>query len=275
MTEFYSAISADQVILGSVETGILTIPAGVFNFDKIYQLATYNMGNFTMEVFKQIQRLSDVRAYLTAWSEGAISTDEDNNLYFKDLPVPASLSGKLLQAAENEDLGLNAWYKFLEKLADSSHEDTYNRLHEFLKHNNITINAEGNVLAWKIVTADFKDCHTRTFDNSVGQVVSMPRQAVEHNVDKTCSRGLHACAFSYVQHFGGNDSNLILVEIDVRNIISVPTDYDGAKVRCCEYKVLHSFGNKTLVGDKTPFELLAEYEAVAERDWVLKEVNRV
>lgn len=273
MTKFYSVVSEDQVILGSAETGVLTIPAGVFNFDKIYQLAADYIDNYTLEVFYRIKQLSDVRGYLTTWSAGAITTDEENNLYFKDLRIPSSLSSKLLQAAEDEDLGLSAWYNFLQKLSDSSHEDTYSRLHEFLKHNNITINAEGNILAWKVVTSDFKDCYTSTFDNSVGQVVSMPRQSVEHNVDRTCSRGLHACAFSYVQHFGGNDSNLILVEIDVRNIVSVPTDYNGAKVRCCEYKVLHSFGNKGQVGDKTPFELLAEYEKVAERDWVLEETQ--
>ena len=271
--KFYVALSLDQVVLGSSETGSLVFTRGSTNFSKIYSLVSENINNLNLDIFNQVKKLADIRGYLAEWSKGSLEVDSDNHMFFKGMKVPPSLTYKLLQVAESESLGLSAWYNFLQKLSDTSHEDTYSRLHEFLRHNNITINDEGNVLAWKVVTADFKDCYTRSLDNSVGATVSIPRQSVEHNVNRTCSRGLHACAFSYVEHFGGNDSRLVLVEIDVRDIVSVPTDYDGAKVRCCKYKVLHDFGFKSQIGDKGPYELLEDYEKAKDRDWVLQEVS--
>lgn len=271
---YYVVFSTDLIVLGSDTKGIITLSKGYTNFDKIHKLVEKNLNNINDRIFEEVRLLSDIKYYLTCWSGGLITLDENGILYFKDIKIPSSLTNKLIQLAENGDEGLSAWFNFVTKLAETSHEDTYNRLHEFLKHNNITINAQGNVLAWKVVTSDYKDCYTRTLDNSVGNIVSMPRVAVEHNVDKTCSTGLHACSFSYVQHFGGSDSILVLVEIDIRNIISVPTDYNGAKVRCCEYKVIHSFGSKFDIQDKTAEDLLLEYEKsqqkILEDSWIIE-----
>jgi len=38
------------------------------------------------------------------------------------------------------------------------------------------------------------DNYTGTMDNSVGQIVSMPRQAVDNNRNQTCSNGLKCVA---------------------------------------------------------------------------------
>jgi hypothetical protein len=109
-------------------------------------------------------------------------------------------------------------------------------LYPFLQHNDITITEEGNILAYKRVTSDFKDCYTQTFDNSVGQTVVMPRTEVNDNPNHTCSSGLHFCAFSYVKHFHG--AKLVKVEVSPEDVVSIPVDYNGAKGRCCKYKVV-------------------------------------
>ena len=111
-----------------------------------------------------------------------------------------------------------------------------------MQYNDLAINEEGNVLAWKVVRPDFKDKHSGTFDNSPGQTVSMPRIKVTFDPNRTCSAGLHACAYDYLKSFGSVGDQVILVEIDVRDIVSVPVDYDGKKIRCCKYVVSKHVG---------------------------------
>ena len=111
-------------------------------------------------------------------------------------------------------------------------------LYKFLEHNGHPITTEGNFIAYKAVRSNFLDIHTGKFDNSVGNIVSMERSQVDDNPENTCSSGLHVATLGYAQSFGGYDSILIDVEIDPADVVSVPKDYDGTKMRTCKYKVV-------------------------------------
>jgi hypothetical protein len=105
-----------------------------------------------------------------------------------------------------------------------------------LEKNSLPITPDGHFLAYKKVRYDYKDCHSGTMDNSVGQVVEMERNSVDDDKDRTCSTGLHFCSRDYLNHFGGE--RLVIVKVNPRDVVSIPSDYNGAKGRACRYEVV-------------------------------------
>jgi len=76
-----------------------------------------------------------------------------------------------------------------------------NELFLFLEAANLPITEDGCFLAYKAVTSDFKDKHSRKFDNSPGVTLEMPRRDVDDNREQTCSYGFHAAAYEYAKGF--------------------------------------------------------------------------
>lgn len=126
--------------------------------------------------------------------------------------------------------------KFLNNLLENPSYRAVNTLYRFVKHNDIVIDDDGMLLAWKRITANFKDVYTKTIDNSIGNVVEVRRNEVEEDPNKTCARGLHLCAKSYLSSYSG--AVIVQCLLNPRDVVAVPTDYNGAKLRCCRYKVL-------------------------------------
>lgn len=71
--------------------------------------------------------------------------------------------------------------------------------------------------------------------NDPGNVVEMARETVNDNPEEHCSTGLHVGSYDYASNFG---SVVVLVEVDPRDVVSVPYDYNGQKLRACKYKVI-------------------------------------
>jgi acyl carrier protein len=59
---------------------------------------------------------------------------------------------------------------------------------------------------------------------------------VDDVADNHCSYGLHFCSQSYLQKFGGD--RIVILKINPRDVVSIPTDYNHAKGRCCRYEVI-------------------------------------
>jgi hypothetical protein len=117
-------------------------------------------------------------------------------------------------------------------------------LYGFLEKNSLPITPDGHFLAYKKVRRDFKDIHSGTMDNSPGTIVEMERNQVDDNKDQTCSTGLHFCGLSYLEFFGDRNSRVVIVKIDPADVVSIPSDYNGAKGRACRYEVIGEMGVK-------------------------------
>ena len=115
------------------------------------------------------------------------------------------------------------------------------RLYDFIKCSSLEINEKGNILAYKVIRDDYTDCHTGKMDNSVGKKVTMPRNKVDDDDERTCSSGLHVCSAGYIKHFGGHTTRLVQVEVKPKDFVSIPVDYNDSKARVCEYKVIKEF----------------------------------
>lgn len=158
----------------------------------------------------------------------------DGIIHINGSPIEEELSDRVLDF-KSKGLPYAPLLKFATKLQENLSYNTRQMLYKFLEHNGHPITKEGNFIAYKKVTTNFKDCHTGKIDNSVGTTVSMPRNQVDDNPNNTCSSGLHVAAYRYAKGF--SSGHLVLVEVDPVDVVSVPVDYDGEKMRVCKYVV--------------------------------------
>lgn len=125
---------------------------------------------------------------------------------------------------------------FMQNLFSNPSKRAVDELYGFLEAGNMPITEDGHFLAYKKVREDYKDVYSGTFDNSVGRVVLMVRNKVDEDKDNTCSSGLHFCSFDYLKSFGG--TRIMILKINPADVVSIPSDYNNAKGRCCRYTVI-------------------------------------
>jgi hypothetical protein len=132
-------------------------------------------------------------------------------------------------------------FKFITRLQLNPSKRAVDELYTFLEHKYLPLTESGTFLAYKAVRADFTDKHTGKFDNSVGNVLEMPRNKVDDNKEVGCSYGFHAGTLEYASGFASGNDKLVLVEIDPADVVSIPTDCNFQKLRTCRYKVVSEY----------------------------------
>lgn len=196
--------------------------------------------DFNDEVLEQAWDMCCVKKQIEVFSLGNISVDYENNkIMYGNFEIKNSVTKRIIQKLEegesSSSSGIQSIVKFLDKVMDNPDKNIIEQLYPFLEHNDIEINKDGDIIAWRGVSYDYKDKYTGTMDNSVGCVVKMPRHLVDSNPERTCSQGLHCAAYEYARGWG---DRLMKVLVNPRDVCSVPKDYNGQKMRCCEFKVL-------------------------------------
>lgn len=163
---------------------------------------------------------------------------KNGEVFWNDMAVHNTLTDRIINmSAEGFDIG--HMIKFLENLMENPSFRAVNELYGFLEAGSIPITENGTFLAYKKIRADWKDIHSGTFDNSIGTVCKMPRNMVDENSEQTCSAGLHVCSYNYLPNFGSSTGDRVVIcEINPRDVVAIPKDYNDTKMRCCEYKVI-------------------------------------
>lgn len=153
---------------------------------------------------------------------------------------------------------------FLENLMQNPSKRAVDELFGFMEACNLPITEDGCFLAYKRVRHDYLDCHSATMDNSVGNVLSMPRNAVDEDKNCTCSAGLHFCSYDYLQHFHG--ARIVVLKINPRDVVAIPADYNNAKGRTCRYEVIDELplNEYNLPQYEIQENFTNEYEGVSE-----------
>lgn len=149
-----------------------------------------------------------------------------------------TLEGRFNQS-RSLGLPLEPFKNFITNLSKNPTPSARTSLYKFLEHNGHPITRSGCFIAYKSVRDNLTDWHTGKIDNSPGTVVSMPRDKVVEDPETTCASGLHVAAWVYAKDFGKGDKQVILeIEVDPRDVVSVPNDYDGTKMRVCRYRAI-------------------------------------
>jgi hypothetical protein len=140
------------------------------------------------------------------------------------------------------DFPLEGFKLFVQNLAQNPSKNSRKELYGFLEACTLPITEDGHFLAYKRVNRNYTDCHSGTFDNHIGKIVKMPREQVNANRNETCSTGLHVCSRSYLGHYSGD--RIVVVKVNPKDVVSVPDDYNNAKMRVCRYEVVSELKNE-------------------------------
>jgi len=166
------------------------------------------------------------------------------NVMFDGDVVNSAVTTKILEALE-QDAPFMPLVNFLERVQDNPNKHSRDQLFRWIERNGFTLNDDGLIVAYKGVKSDYASVHngpgfvdgepvSRVYSKP-GTVVSISRNEVVHDPGVGCAYGLHVANWNYASRWS---EKVVLVLVNPRDIVSVPTDSQDQKVRTCRYYVV-------------------------------------
>ena len=244
---------------------------------KAYTIAAFH-GNYKgimdallAEDWDRAKELADIATAVKSYVSAATKDVEirGNAVYYKGEALGGAVVDKILRFM-NEGKPTGPLVAFVERLMANPSFGSRERLYAFLAAGELPITSEGFILAYKAVKSDYfsktagkepvevstdggKTWETFTghIPNNVGNIVKVDRSRVDDNPNNHCSYGLHAGQLAYVRSFGSGADKKVIVQIDPADVVSVPTDCGGQKLRTAKYTVISDFQGefKTALAD--------------------------
>lgn len=183
-----------------------------------------------------VEKLINIATSIKQYMAGKITIDNGQVFYGHD-EIKGAVVDRILDMM-NEGFDHEPMVKFLENLMQNPSKRAVDELYKFLESTSLPITEDGHFLAYKKVRGDYRDFYTGTMDNSVGQTLEMPRNGVDEDKDRTCSAGLHFCSLSYLSAYHGGNGRVVIVKINPRDVVAIPSDYNNAKGRACRYEII-------------------------------------
>jgi hypothetical protein len=179
-------------------------------------------------------------------------TIKAGKVYFDNQPVSNALTNQVIRFIEGGVEDFKPLVSFFEKVQDNPNEHSREQLFSWLEIHDFTITDNGNFIGYKGVRngADtFESINHGTaisdgveysgaIPNPIGAIVEMPRDAVQHDPSVGCHTGLHVGTWDYASSFA--QGAVLKVEVNPRDVVSVPTDCGYQKLRTCRYTVLEA-----------------------------------
>ena len=188
--------------------------------------------------WQTVEDTIDPKKVVINFGQGNVAI-QGEKLFWKGTEMHGAIVNRMVQMLQ-DGFSVEPLVLFMENLMANPSFRAVNELYGFLERNNLPITPDGHFLAYKKVRSDYKDVYSGTFDNSVGRVVSLERNQVNDDKNQTCSAGLHFCSEGYLANFGGQ--RVMILKINPRDVVSIPTDYNNTKGRCCQYEVIGEVG---------------------------------
>lgn len=180
--------------------------------------------------------LANIPAAIAKYSQGKIEVNVGSGMIlYNGQELNTYLCDVILRMME-EGFQVTNLITFLENLMDNPSFRALTELYGFLEHGKMPITPDGHFLAYKRVRSDYRSVYDGKTDNSIGQVVEMARNMVDEDSDRTCSYGLHFCSIDYLRSYSG--AKIIILKINPRDVVAIPTDYNNTKGRACRYEVV-------------------------------------
>jgi hypothetical protein len=267
---------------------IATVPESHESFEQLLNLI--NSGAEEDEVRNLIDIILGAGKRLTQLSERV--SFKGRTLFFDGDPIDGALVDTIIElvAAGTDDEKLHSVVNFLEKVKTNPNITTIDGLYKWITNGDLVIHPDGDFIAYKGCQGKGDQRTSQSFGtafvdgeeitgyipNPDGAVVSMPRSTVDDGSYNMCSTGLHIATHGFAQGFAHGE--VILVKVNPRDVVSVPSDESFKKLRVCRYKVLHAVAGR-LDGrvyvqpelepeteDQTPEEFKAAAEEVIDEE---------
>jgi hypothetical protein len=233
-----------------------------------------------------VQDIIEPKKAVINFGQGNIEIEGDK-IFWKGREMHNALTKRMV-AMIQEDFPVEPLVAFMENLMENPSKRAVNELYGFLEKNTLPITSDGCFLAYKKVRADYLDCHSGTVLNkpaaymtaedtaalaeAVGKnnevavavedgvtVISMDRNMVDDDQNRTCSVGLHFCSKDYLRSFGGD--RILVLKINPRDVVSIPNDYNDSKGRACRYEIVDEIDK-----DKADEAFAKSVQEAAERE---------
>jgi hypothetical protein len=213
--------------------------------------------------WETVQDIIEPKQVVLNFGQGNVSVEGDK-IFWKGREMHNALTKRMV-AMIQEDFPVEPLVAFMENLMENPSKRAVNELYGFLEKNTLPITSDGCFLAYKKVRQDYFDVHSGTvlnkpaaymtdedtaaLEEAVGKnnevtvavedgvtVVSMERNLVDDDQNRTCSTGLHFCSQDYLRSFGGE--RIVILKINPRDVVSIPNDYNDSKGRCARYEIV-------------------------------------
>ena len=171
--------------------------------------------------------------------------------------LPSSLAEKVRSLA-HEGLPLSLFSKFWENIQLNPSASSVRELYDFLSYKELPITEDGCFIAYKGVDSGYwsisgnnktkvlqgkKNCGGKIY-NGIGERIEVRRWDVDDNRDHHCSFGLHVGSLKYAEEFAPAGGNILIVKVNPKDVVSVPTDFNCQKCRVAAYEVVSLLSTK-------------------------------
>jgi hypothetical protein len=213
--------------------------------------------------WETVQDIIEPKKAVINFGQGNIEIQGDQ-IFWKGREMHNALTKRMV-AMIQEDFPVEPLVAFMENLMENPSKRAVNELYGFLEKNTLPITPDGCFLAYKKVRQDYFDVHSGTvlnkpatymtdedtaaLEEAAGKnnevtvevvdgvtAVSMERNLVDDDQNRTCSTGLHFCSKEYLTSFGGE--RVVILKINPRDVVSIPNDYNDSKGRACRYEIV-------------------------------------
>lgn len=167
----------------------------------------------------------------------------DGEVLYKAIPLAGVEVERIKQYAKDK-IPFEPILRFVENRMENPSPEALAQLYVYIEKHKLPLTTDGCFLAYKSVQSDWMDKYSGTISNHIGAVVKMTRANVDSNADVHCSQGLHVGALAYSGPGGWYHSHgdkVVICKINPRDVISVPNDHSGQKMRVCEYEVVAEY----------------------------------
>jgi hypothetical protein len=182
-------------------------------------------------------------------SKGFVVNYNTGDVTYKGEPLPTPLARKVMSLIK-ENLPVTLLERFWENLKLNPSYNSIRELYDFLSYKELPITEDGCFLAYRGLRADYYSVngnkstkvlqgtvdHDGHIFNGVGEHIEVFRGDVDDNREHHCSQGIHAGSYDYAR--GWSRGKLVVVKINPKDVVSVPSDYNCQKLRCCAYTVV-------------------------------------
>jgi len=164
----------------------------------------------------------------------------DGEILIDDKPIHKSLE-KRIKEFMCENLPFQPLINFVRNVRLNPSYQSQLELYDFLEHRGLPITEDGYFLGYKAIRNDWMDKYSGTISNKIGCKPELERSSVDDNRNEHCSKGLHVGSLEYVKGYANFNDKIIIVKVHPQDAVSVPTDCNFTKLRCCKYEVIAEF----------------------------------